>query len=118
MAIPEKQSFRIYSFLLLAVSLVCVSYSFWMMMRFAPRARELTVEPPAMTKIMLSPAVACILPVLAVICVIKEVLIRNRIVTTLLNGAFLITVMMVFGLWMATVLVPLLSIMQKGGMLP
>ncbi len=116
MALPDKKSFRIYSFLLLAVSLVCVSYAFWMMMRFAPRARELTVELPAMTKIMLSPAVACVLPILAVICVIKEILIRNRTATMLLNAGFLLAVMAVFVLWRATVLEPLWSVMQKGGM--
>jgi len=118
MALPDKRSFQVYSFLLLAVSLVCVGYAFWMMMRFAPRSRELTAEVPVTTRIMLSPAVACVLPVLAVICVIKEILLRNRTATMLMNAGFLIAVMAVFLLWRATVLEPLLSVMRPGGMSP
>ena len=118
MALPEKKSFQVYSFLLLAVSLVCVNYAFWMMRRFTPSARELTVEPSAMTKIMLSPDVGYVLPVLAVICVIKEILLRSRTATMLINAGFLLAVMAVFLLWRATVLEPLLPILRKGGMLP
>ena len=76
---------------------------------------EMGVKLPLLTQLVLSPAFYMILPLLAIASIIKEVLVRNRVITLVINGVHICLVILVGTTCQLALFLPLIDLMEKMG---
>jgi len=107
--------FRICSLLMLTVALLLSVFVAYRILRSRESFCELLAGFDALqplSRMVLSPWYAWIVPTLAVLSVVKEALIKNRRATLICNGVQLVLVTVVWQLYLDGVFVPFLQLMQ------
>ncbi|MFH1732971.1 MAG: hypothetical protein ABIF82_15145 [Planctomycetota bacterium] len=114
---------------ILAVSIIAlmlalaVSAAAWVMMlnsraSFLKMFDEMGVLLPVVTAFALSPLFHCIIPVLALASIIKEPLVRNKTLTTILNGFHLCLIPVIYTIYHQAMMMPMVRLMENMGKSP
>jgi len=107
--------YRICSLLMLTVALLLSVFVAYRILQSRESFYELLAgfdALPPLSRIVLSPWYAWIVPTLAVLSIIKEALIKNRRTTLICNGVQLVLVIVVWQLYVDGVFVPFLQLIQ------
>ena len=115
----ESRVARICSIIVLSVavawSAILTFCVFYQLPKFRDMFVDMGVQLPFMTQIALSHTFALGLPMFAFLSILKEILIENRTATLIMNGVYLLLVMLFQGFYLVALFLPLITLMQKMG---
>ena len=112
MKIFKCKTTRVWSIIILCITLSCSLFSIIAMMQlqswFLDSISDVTIELSALTQVVLTNAYLCITPVLAVASIVKEVLIQDKRLTLIVNFAHLVLILGLFCAFLSGILIPLM----------
>ena len=97
--------------LAVAVSAFAVLVTFLVVPQFRTMFAELGIDLPVLTKLVLTPAFPGIIPVMTVLSIVKEFLIKNKVVTLVLNGIHALLAFGILCMYVMALYLPLIKIM-------
>ena len=94
-----------------AASVMMLQSRAWFLKMF----QEMGIVLPVVTIFALSPLFHCIIPALALVSIIKEPLVRNKTLTTILNGFHLCLIPAIYTIYGQAMLMSLVQLMRDMG---
>jgi len=110
------------SIIVLALALALSAVTSAMMLRsrasFMKMFDDMGVVLPVVTTLALSPLFHCIIPVLALVSIIKELLVRNKTLTAIVNGLHLCLIPAIYTIYGQAMMMPIVRLMEDMGKSP
>ena len=87
----------------------------WSSVGFEKMFVEMGTTLPTLTVFIMTPGFQMIVPVLAIAGLIKEIVIRNRLITFMINGIHICVLILLVVVWQLALFLPLIDLMEMMG---